>query len=322
MKFRTEIDITPWHEPIGYDCDIVSLGSCFATNIAQRLRDRKFRVTPSPMGILFNPASIASAIRDAVEGRSIQQDELIELNGRYVSHRFHSSLSGATPEEATATMNHALEQSREAIAKADTMIITLGTAWAYRLRSTGDIVANCHKQPAAMFSRELLSIDEIIQSLTYILEVTKCRLVLTLSPVRHIGEGMEDNSLSKSLLRVAIAEIAKRYAERVVYFPSYEIMMDDLRDYRFYADDLVHPSTMAIDYITERFFDAALSREAKELMVKVEEVVRAAHHRPTNPRSDAHRAFCRRQIEAIDLLHGVDLSEERELFERMLQINL
>lgn len=322
MKFRTEIAIAPWHTPIDYSHNIVSLGSCFATNIAERLHKHKFRITASPTGILFNPASIAAAVRDMAEGRSVTAEELITLDDSYVSHRFHSSLAGSTAEEAMARMNEALERGREAVATADTLIITLGTAWVYRLRTTGEVVANCHKQPRNMFCRELLSIDEIVTCLEDIVRHTKCRIVLTLSPVRHIGEGMEDNSLSKALLRVAINEVATRHRERVVYFPSYEIMMDDLRDYRFYADDLVHPTAMAVDYIAERFFDVALTTQTKALMSKVDEVVRAAHHRPANPASTAYREFCRRQIAAIDNLRGVDLSEERAHFERMLQINL
>lgn len=322
MKFRTEIAIAPWQSPIDYSHHIVSLGSCFATNIAERLRKHKFRVTASPTGILFNPASIAQTVRDMAECRSVTTDELITLDDSYVSHRFHSSLAGATPEEAMSRMNEALERGREAIATADRLIITLGTAWVYRLRTTGEVVANCHKQPQHVFSRELLGVDEIIDCMEDILRHTKCRIVLTLSPVRHIGEGMEDNSLSKALLRVAINEVVSRHPERVVYFPSYEIMMDDLRDYRFYGDDLVHPTTMAVDYIAERFFDAALTKESKALMSKVDEVVRAAHHRPANPASTSYREFCKRQIATIESLRGVDLSEERGHFERMLQINL
>lgn len=322
MKFRTEIEVAPWAEPIGYNQRIVSLGSCFATNIAQRLHDRKFNVTSSPTGILFNPASIAAAVRDMVEGRIVTPEEFISLNGNYVSYRFHSSVSGVTPEATAEHMNETLRAGGEAIKQADLMIVTLGTAWVYRLRSTGVVVANCHKRPAAEFRRELLSTEEIIEAIEAILSLTRCRLVLTLSPVRHIGEGVEDNSLSKSLLRVAIAEVMRRHPKCVTYFPSYEIMMDDLRDYRFYASDLVHPSEMAVDYIAEKFFDAALSAEAKELMSKVVNITRAANHRPSNPRSEQHRAFCQRQIEAIDRLTGVDLSEERAYFERMLQINL
>lgn len=322
MKFRTEIAIAPWQTPLDHSHRIVSLGSCFATNIAERLAERKFHICASPTGILFNPASIAVAVRDMVEGRSVTTRELITLDDSYVSYRFHSALSGSTAEEAVARMNAAMERGREAIVNADVMIVTLGTAWVYRLRTTGEVVANCHRQPQHTFRRELLGIGEIVECLEDILRHTSCRMILTLSPVRHIGEGMEDNSLSKALLRVAIDEVARHHAERVVYFPSYEIMMDDLRDYRFYADDLVHPTKMAVDYITERFFDVALTKESKMLISKIEDVVRAARHRPANPTSAAYREFCQRQIAAIDNLDGVDLSEERAHFESMLQINL
>lgn len=322
MKFRTEIAVTPWQHPIDYSHTIVSLGSCFATNIAERLSRCKFRVVSSPTGILFNPASIASAVRDMAEGHMACSEELITLDDSYVSYRFHSALAGATPEEAVARMNEALERGREALNEADVLIITLGTAWVYRLCSTGEVVANCHKQPAREFRRELLGVSHIVESLEAILRHTSCRLAVTLSPVRHIGEGVEDNSLSKALLRVAINEVVARHPERVTYFPSYEIMMDDLRDYRFYADDLVHPTTMAVDYIAEKFYDAALSIEAKALKRNVEEIVRAAQHRPINAASKAYRDFCHRQLEAISRLEGVDLSEERAHFERMLQINL
>ena len=322
MKFRTEIDITPWHKPIDYGYRIVSLGSCFATNIAERLLARKFSIVSSPTGILFNPRSIANAVVDMANDRKASTEELIEYNGTYLSHRFHSAISGSTAEEAVDKMNQALEFGKEAIINADFMIVTLGTAWAYRLAESGEVVANCHKQPSKNFRRELLSVEEIVEAIEDILSHTSCLLLLTLSPVRHVGEGLEDNSLSKSLLRVAIGEVVKRHSERVIYFPSYEIMMDDLRDYRFYADDLVHPTSMAIDYIAEKFFDAALSKEAKALMTKVEEVMLAVRHRPTNPTSEAHRHFCCRQLELIDTIKGVDLSEERAHFERMLQINL
>lgn len=319
MKFRTEIEVAPWSTPIEYSHHIVSLGSCFATNIAERLTERKFRVTASPTGILFNPLSIAAAVERMVEHRSVNAEELIESNGRWLSYAFHSSLSGSTPEEAATIMNEALERGREALDNADLLIVTLGTAWAYRLQSTGEVVANCHKQPSKEFRRELLSVGEVVEALEHILALTHCRVAFTLSPVRHIGEGMEDNSLSKALLRVAIDEVVRRHTERVVYFPSFEIMMDDLRDYRFYADDLTHPTPMAIDYIAERFFDAALSKDAKRLMAKVEDVVRAAKHRPTNPTSDAHRRFCAAQLRAIAELEDIDFTEERGYFEQMLE---
>ena len=209
MKFRTEIEIKPWSQPIEYDHNIVCLGSCFATNIAERLLCRKFRVTTSPTGILFNPLSILNSIEQMTSGYRCIQDNLIESNGRYVSLNFHSSISGITPEEAIVTMNNALERGANSLKSADITIITLGTAWAYRHKASGEVVANCHKLPASEFSRELLSVEQTIETLRKIVELLPNRVLFTLSPVRHIGEGMEDNSISKAILRVAIDQVCK-----------------------------------------------------------------------------------------------------------------
>ena len=322
MKFRTEIDIKPFDHTIDYSDTILSLGSCFATNIAERLRERKFRVCSSPTGILFNPASIAASVELMANRYRITESDIVECNSTYSSYLFHSELSHRDKGQAIEQMQQALEQGAEALCNAQHLIITLGTAWVYRLKETGQVVANCHKQPASLFSRELLTTEQIIASLESILNHSSAQLIITISPVRHLGEGMEDNSLSKSLLRVAVAEFVARHSERACYFPSYEILIDDLRDYRFYADDLVHPSTMAVDYIAEKFFDAALTPKAKSRIVDIERIVRAASHRPQNPGSEQHKTFCRKQLEAIKAIKDVDLSKESEYFEQMLQINL
>lgn len=184
------------------------------------------------------------------------------------------------------------------------------------------MVANCHKQPQRLFSRELLTVDECVAYLEEIVLSTPSRLLLTVSPVRHIGEGLEDNSLSKAILRVAIDIICRRHSDRVAYFPSFEMLVDDLRDYRFYADDLVHPSSKAVEYIVEKFYEAAISPSTKATMERVQAICAAVNHRPRNPQSEAYREFCLRQLEAINGLECVDLSQERAAMERMLQINL
>lgn len=321
MKFRTEIDITPWSEPIGYNSHIVCIGSCFAQNIARRLERSKFRVVESPTGILFNPASIALAM-DMMANGGIDQSTLIDMGGRYVSYDFHSSLSGSNPAEATKIMEEALRIGREAIKASDLIIVTLGTAWTYTLKSTGRVVANCHKQPAILFERQLMPLRRIVETLESIVEHAPRRVLLTISPVRHIGEGMEDNSLSKALLRVAVDEVVRAHSDRVAYFPAYEIMMDDLRDYRFYNSDMVHPSELAVDYIADKFFEASISTEAKALKHRVDKIVQASEHRPFNPASEAYQHFVEQQLAAITTLKGVDLSKEKSYFEGALQINL
>ncbi len=322
MKFRTEIEIAPWSNPITYKHNIVCLGSCFASAIAERLENYKFKVTTSPTGILFNPESIALAVELMMSSYRIKYEDIIERDGGYYSYLFHSSISGSSREEAIANMQRAIDDGAEKLRHADTLIITLGTAWRYRHKATNRVVANCHKMPATNFSRELMSVDDIYNALESILRATTARIVLTVSPVRHIGEGMEDNSLSKALLRVAMGTIAERYTDRVTYFPSYEIMMDDLRDYRFYADDLVHPTKMAVDYIAEKFFEAATSNDTRQMMARIGKIVQASQHHPQNPNSDKYRGFCKQQLQAIDNIDGVDMSKEKRFFEQMLQINL
>lgn len=326
MKFRTEIDIAPWSAPLEYDSHIVCLGSCFASNIAQRLRKRKFNVVDSPTGILFNPASISRAIEamhSAARGvKSVDDAMMVELDGRCVNYDFHSSIAGGTPQEAEVIMQRALECGGEALRGCDLLVVTLGTAWSYVHRESNRVVANCHKQPSRLFERRLLSVAEVVEVLTSVVESVGCRVLFTVSPVRHVGEGLEDNALSKATLRVAVAEVVAKYSDRVAYFPAYEIMMDDLRDYRFYESDMVHPTQQAVDYIADKFFAVALSERAKQRMQQVERVVSAMEHRPFNPLSDSYRAFCRKQLDVIASLRDVDLTEEKEFFERMLQINV
>ena len=326
MKFRTEIDVAPWQHSIDYTDKIVCLGSCFASNIAERLRRHKFDVISSPTGILFNPVSIAQSVDmmlRAARGESVvNPDMMVLLDDRYVNYDFHSALSGATPMAATLAMQEHLEEGGNALNRSNLVVITLGTAWCYEHREFGRVVANCHKQPSRLFNRRLLSVAEVVEALVSIVESINCRVVFTVSPVRHIGEGMEDNSLSKAILRVAVAEVCARYGKGVDYFPSYEIMMDDLRDYRFYDTDMVHPTMQAVDYIAEKFFDAALSVAAKSTMQRINKVVAAAEHRPFNPTSEGYKSFCRTQLTEIAVLKNVDLSNDKAFFERMLQINL
>ncbi len=326
MKFRTEIDIAPWSEQIGYDTHIVCLGSCFASNIARRLERNKFSVVDSPTGILFNPVTIAQSVDMMLRAERgecvVSEEHMVNLEGRVVNYDFHSSISGASLAEATAVMQQRMADGGRALRGGDLLIVTLGTAWCYEHRELGRVVANCHKQPAKLFNRRLLTVAEVAEALTNVVESVNGRVLFTVSPVRHIGEGVEDNSLSKAILRIAVAEVCANYRKGVDYFPSYEIMMDDLRDYRFYDSDMVHPSSMAVDYIADKFFSVALCDEAKSLMQRVQKVVSASEHRPFDPASEAYKTFCRRQLDDIAALSQVDFSEEKAHFERMLQINL
>ena len=321
MKFRTEIAIRPFSRQIGYHSRIFAVGSCFAANIASRLEGAGFSVTANPAGIMFNPESVADAIERCCERRMVGAGELQCDGGRWFHYGFHGSFAGSDPEEVAARINGATQEGHRALATADTVILTFGTAHVFRLADGGATVANCHKQPAAMFRRERLTVGSIVERYAGLFgtALRGKHVIVTVSPVRHLADGLDGNALSKSVLRVAAGELAERYGAD--YFPSYEILCDDLRDYRFYDADMVHPSSQAVDYVWEKFCAAAVSAADRELIPRAEAIARAAAHRPLHPDDGAYADFCRRQIEAIDSLTGPDLSRAREIFSAGLQIN-
>ena len=320
MKFRTEIEVKPFARQFGYDDTLFAAGSCFAENISARLAAAKFRVTANPAGVMFNPESVADLVERCAARQHVDPSEMFEGAEGWFHYGFHGSFSRRDIGEAVTAMNSAIDEGHRALAEAGTVIVTFGTAFVYRLAENYVTVANCHKQPAATFIRERLSVGEIAARWSRLVEnqLAGKHIILTVSPVRHLADGLEANSLSKSIVRLAAEELAERY-ENVDYFPAYEIVCDDLRDYRFYADDMVHPSPAAVGYVWEKFAAAALTDEARALVPKVEAVVAAAAHRPLHPESESYREFCRRQMEAIGALHGIDLSAERAQFEAALQ---
>ena len=317
MRFRTEIEIAPLVEGLEHDAKIFALGSCFAENISERLAKAKFSVTTNPFGVLFNPLSIANAIERLDDTRSFGVCDIREGREGFFSFDAHSSLDGKTHTEIFANLNKAVAQGSKALHEADWVILTFGTAWVYERE--GKVVANCHKQPAKEFERRRLSVEEIVERYKTLFEgvLRDKKVVLTVSPVRHVGDGLQENSVSKAILRLAVEELVAKY-ENAHYFPSYEILIDDLRDYRYYADDLAHPSKMAVDYVWERFCEYALMDKARELLPKIEQIVSAAEHRPFNPESDAHRAFCRKMLAKAEEMPEIDFALEKSAFERYL----
>ena len=329
MQFRTTIEIKPFEQKIERSQPILSLGSCFASNVAERLSRAKFSITSSPTGILFNPESIASAIDrfDAVargdSGAMPIAEELSYGNGRWFSFDFHSDFSRADAAEALTVMREAVSVGAKALAQAHTIIITFGSAFVYRLLQSGKVVANCHKQPHANFAREMLSIEQIATRYIALLQgpLASKRVLFTVSPVRHLADGLEQNSLSKATLRVAIDRIIGACLN-ASYFPSYEILMDELRDYRFYADDMAHPSTLAVDYIWQRFGEVAFSTETLALNKRIEQIVKASEHRPFDSQSEEYKRFCLAMHGRAEELEReceyISLRDEKEFFNTYL----
>ncbi|MDR0907980.1 MAG: GSCFA domain-containing protein [Rikenellaceae bacterium] len=313
MKFRTEIKVERFAEPIDHSARVFSVGSCFAEAISGKLARSKFHVASNPFGVLYNPLSIAEAIESLAEGKIFTRSDLVFSGERWFSYAHHGSFSAAEPEQALAKINEAARGGAEALARADVVIITFGTAWVWELG--GAVVANCHKQPASLFTRRRLSVGEITERFSALLQgsLRGKRVIFTVSPVRHLADGFAENSLSKAILRVAVGELVERHPN-ASYFPAYEVVSDDLRDYRFYARDLVHPSGEAVDYVWEKFVEAVVDEHTWALLPRIEAIQKALEHRPFNTDTESHRLFRQNVAQKARELHrecpDIDFSDE------------
>lgn len=277
MKLTTSIDIKPSAWKIGYEDRMLMLGSCFSDEIGEQMQHRHLPVTCNPFGTLYNPLSIAQAIQ------LTELPELVEYEGLWHSMAHHGSFSHPAKEETETAVRASIEHMQQAFADATVVIVTFGTAWVYE--KGGRIVANCHKMPEAWFTRRRLSVDEIVEAWRPILEQYPDKhWLLTVSPIRHIKDGLHENQLSKATLLMAVEKLRNteyrvQNPDRVTYFPSYEILLDELRDYRFYADDLVHPSSLAVNYIWERFADTFCTPQTRNQMQVEHKRWKFEHHR-------------------------------------------
>lgn len=317
MKFRTEIDKPQLKGRIDYNSKIVTLGSCFAENITKRLAAAKFCVKHSPVGILFNPASIASTLTAFAERSAVDCGRIVRRSEGWVSLDCHSELTMPTEEEAIKTLQNAIDEGHKLLRSATCVIITFGTAWVYEHIATGRVVANCHKQPSREFCRRRMSVEEIVTLFKPLIEgvLRDKHIIFTVSPIRHTADGLTENCVSKAILRLAADTLSSTY-DNADYFPAFEIVTDDLRDYRFYAEDMVHPSAQAVEYIWQRFIESALADSAVELLPKVEKIIAAAAHKPFNPNSEEYATFCKRYLKEAQRLSMIDFSAECEVFER------
>jgi hypothetical protein len=301
MQFRTQIPIPKSNFPIDYTSKMVSLGSCFVENIGEKFDYFKFKNTVNPFGIIFNPVSIEKIIRKSVTKTLFTEADIFFHNERWHSFDVHSDLSNSNKEILLQNLNQTIELSHHRLKEATHIVITLGTAWVYRNIESDAIVANCHKVPQKQFKKELLSVEAIKQSLenaiALITEINKdAKIIFTISPVRHLKDGFVENQVSKSHLITALYQVL---AETVGIpplgvrglFPSYEIMMDELRDYRFYAEDMIHPNQVAIDYIWQRFSQTWISETAHKTMEEIDNIQKSLAHRPFNPNSEQHQKF-------------------------------
>lgn len=266
VKLQTIVDIAPSAWKIGYEDHILMLGSCFSDEIGAQMQQRNLNVTCNPFGTLYNPISIANAMNME------EVPELIEHDGLWHSMAHHGSFSRSKREEAEQAVHNSIDAMQKALKESSVVIVTFGTAWVYEMN--GKVVGNCHKLPESCFTRRRLSVEEIVAAWKPILErYPDKHWLFTVSPIRHIKDGLHENQLSKATLLQAVEQLGD-------YFPSYEIMLDELRDYRFYADDLVHPSSLAVNYIWERFVDTFCTNQTKNELVLQHKRWKHEHHIP------------------------------------------
>ena len=297
MNLQTKINLEKQSKSlIDYNSNIFLLGSCFSENIGNTLNYFKFQNIQNPFGILFHPKAIEHVIENAVNQKQYSEENVFFNNEQWHCFDAHSKISSASKQDLINELNSKLKLTSEAIQNSTHIIITLGTAWVYCDIKTNNSVANCHKVPQKQFSKELLSVKDIATSLKKIVDLirsvnSKIHLIFTVSPVRHLKDGFIQNTQSKAHLITAIHKLINPMGFGAFYFPSYEIMMDELRDYRFYEDDMIHPSQLAIKYIWEKFKTVWFSDESFKIMQEVETIQKGLQHKPFNSNSESYQKF-------------------------------
>ncbi len=324
MHFRTVLNPEKSAFDINYKSRIALFGSCFAEEIGARLEKFKFNTNINPFGILYNPISIKKAIEMIIIDRVFKKDDIFFYNERWHSFYHHSKFSFSEKEETLDSLNEnkATSIRHEIINGADFLFITFGTAWVYELKKTREIVSNCHKLPSEQFRKRLLDADEITVEYFQLINSLQnlnpnLKIVFSISPIRHIKEGFSENMLSKSILKVAISQLTKHF-QNVFYFPAYEIMLDDLRDYRFYKKDKIHPNELAVDYIWKKFSESFIRKPTCSTLSEIKKIKKAMHHKVFNPSSEGHLKFKKKYLEKVEDLakryKEIDFSAELKFF--------
>ncbi len=327
-QFRTEIFLKKSSFLIDYLTKSFFIGSCFSDNIGNILKDLKFPVVLNPFGVLYNPVSVKNALMAIIDKKVFTEKDLSFANDKWFSYQHHGSFSSAQKDEVLERINKQSIAAHDFLSKTKILVVTFGTAWYYRLKSSGEIVANCHKQASKLFERKILSAKEIIDLWNSLIEHLQTfnpelKIVFTLSPVRHWKDGAENNQLSKSVLNVAIHEIIKK-KNNCSYFPAYEIMMDDLRDYRFYSDDFLHPNKLAVNYIWSKFCTVFIEDKTLQISKKIDKINKALSHKILHPKTPAHKKFLKAQLDKVKNLSvqypEIDFSDEIDYLTKELSI--
>lgn len=316
MDFRTKVSLDWQGERISHSHSLIFMGSCFAEEIGTLFGSNKFDTLINPFGVLYNPLSIANALRRTVERRFYSDEELVKGGNLYHSFGHHSAFSHTDASLMIKTINEGLSFCHERLKGADFMFLTFGTAWVYELKSSGEVVANCHKFPSSDFVRRRASVEELVRCMAEVVERVlefnpNMKIVLTVSPIRHLKDGAHGNALSKSTLLLMCDELQRMFSGKIAYLPSYEILLDELRDYRFYADDMTHPSSKTVEYIWERIKDEVLSQRSVALIKEWTKIRQGINHRLMSADIEGYRCFLRNLLKI-----------SREFQERYPELNI
>ncbi len=318
--FRTEVEVEPSKYKINHKTPVMFLGSCFADNIGAMLVEKKFPVCVNPFGVIYNPMSVKQSLDILINNNKFQKQDLYQFNNQWISFYHHSRFSSPDLNKVLENINRGIEKGADFLRMTNFLFITFGTAWVYEWKETGKMVSNCHKIPAREFNRRMLNPEEILEVWGEIIEKLKTQLpalkiIFTVSPVRHWKDSAEGNMVSKSVLLYAIHLLRNRFPDPD-YFPSYEIMMDDLRDYRFYGEDMLHLNTAAVNYIWQKFDKRFINDETRMVLKKVDEINRAIAHKPFRPGSEDHLAFVEKTLQKIRQVElafpEMDFSKEKQ----------
>lgn len=319
MNLQTKITVAAPDFLIDYNSRLMMLGSCFAENMGSKFSYYKFDVDVNPCGIIYNPLSVANVLRLIVEGKQFEKSDLRQVGGKWVSLYHHGAFSSTDPDECLRRINDRLTKATGELRTLDLLVITWGTAWVYRYTRENIVVSNCHKIPSQEFERSRLSVEDIVKEYLVLIgrlrEINPgLRILFTVSPIRHWKDGAHGNQLSKATLLLAIDRLREEL-QHVYYFPAYEIVLDELRDYRFYADDMLHMSGFTVDYIWERFLYSFISPEVLGLMNQIGRVNKGGAHRPFDPQSEEYHRLVKKMLAEIAMISRsypmIDFSEEK-----------
>lgn len=330
MDFRLEFTPKPFDVKINHQQKLLLIGSCFTEQIGAKLANHKFSVMDNPNGILFNPISITRSVSSYIDNKQYKAEDLFYQNECWNSWEHHSRFSNPDKERCLLVINESQTQAHSFLKKADWLLITLGSAFVYELPSLlGDglgvrpVVANCHKVPTDKFNKRLLQIDEVVSALQNMIEKVVAfnpalKTIFTISPVRHLRDGFVENNRSKATLIHAVHQLVENN-KGCFYFPAYELIIDDLRDYRFFAEDMVHPNYAATNYVWEKFITACIDEPSQQLMKDIAVIVAAKNHKAFNPSSEQHKKFLQTNLEKVKELQKkysyIDFSGESDYFE-------